>query len=296
MTDDWIHGGKTPQARTVLIFGNCQVPFLAMMLAALDDLNDDYRFVFVPNHPLPGEAVARPAGEEHLRDVALLLSQFEDRADNPAAQALRARLPAGCPVVTFPSFIMNSIWPFECPEPRGQAEPRYPWKRYPLGDMVGLQVAQLGLTGAIAVAAYLDLSRRKMPDLQVRLQRDVERMHWYDTRCDVKLADYVLANFQRQHFFWTAGHLCEDAVVELARRVATAARPYLGGGAQRMEACLAGARGFGGMGDHQHPIHPMVVDALGLAFGQPDHSYRWYSQNWTFCEYIERYIGWDADW
>lgn len=287
--------GSAPP-RTVLVHGNCQAPYLALMLATLDDLNDDYEFVYVPNHPMPGESIARPVPPQYLHDVALLLSQFEGRSDNPATLALRAQLPAHCPELRFPSFIMNSLWPFECPEPRGQAEPRFPWKRYPLGDMVGLQVAQMGLAGPIAVAAYLDLSRRKMPDLKVRLQRDLERMQAYDQQCDIRLADYVLESFQREHLFWTAGHVSWAGVTELARRVAHAARPCLGGDAARMDACLRGAANEAGMGDHQHPIHPMVVDALGLAFAQADHTYRWYSQDWTFCEYIERYIAWDTDW
>lgn len=290
------YGGRTDRARTVLIYGNCQAPFMARMLSALDDLNDDYRFVYAPNMIMPGDDSALEVADVHLRDVALVLWQFEDRGNNPAALALRARLPASCPVVTFPSFVVNCLWPFACPEPRGGPEPAYPWKRYPIGDMIGLQIAQSGVAGPLAVAAYLDLSLRKMPNLQVRLERDLERMHFYDAQCDVKVADYAQDNFRDQHLFWTNGHLSEIGVTELARRVANVARPFLGGTEERMETCLAAARKFAVMGNVQLPIHPVVAETLGLRFWQHDMLYQWGPERWTFYEYIERYIAYDANW
>ncbi|WP_152528779.1 WcbI family polysaccharide biosynthesis putative acetyltransferase [Rhodoferax saidenbachensis] len=292
----WSYGGKTEQARTVIVYGNCQAPYLAQMLASLDDLNDDYRFVFAANHAFPGENIARPIPEPWLRNVALVLVQHEEWDGNPALLALKAQLPATCPVFRYPSFFVSCFWPFECPEPRGEPEPAYPWKRYPLGDIIGLQIAQAGLTGELAVAAYLDHSMQKMPNMHVRLQRDIDRMHQYDARCDVKLADYIESSFHNEHLFWTSGHMSETAVAELARRVAATVRPLLGGSAERMELCLAAAMGFSGMGETQIPIHPMVAEALELNFWQADMTYRWYSQNWTFYEYIQNYIEYNTQW
>jgi hypothetical protein len=292
----WSYGGKTEQARTVVVYGNCQAPFLAQMLASLDDLNDDYRFVFASNHVFPGESIARPIPDAWLRNVALVLMQHEEWDGNPALLALKARLPVTCPVFRYPSFFALCFWPFECPEPRGLPEPDYPWGRYPLGDIIGLQIAKTGLTDELAVAAYLDLSMQKMPNMQARLQRDIDRIHQYDAQCDVKLADYVESTFRNEYLFWTSGHVSETAVAELARRVATAVRPILGGSAERMEICLTAAMGFGGMGENQTPIHPMVAEALGLNFWQPDMTYRCYSQHWTFFEYIQRYIAYDTSW
>ena len=289
------YGGKTEQARTVIVYGNCQAPYVAQMLSALDDLNDDYRFVYAPNHGLPGEDAAPAVPDIDLRDVALVLMQYEEH-DNPAFVALAARLPAGLPTVTFPSMLMNSFWPFECPEPRGTPDPAYPWKRYPCGDMIGLKIAESGIAGPLAVAAYLDLSVRKMPNLAVRLQRDIDRLYRYDRCCDVRIAEWVESNFRHQHLFWTSGHLAEVGVMELARRIAGAVRPVLGGTAQQADACLARTTGFQGMGGLQLPIHPVVAQALGLSFWQSDLTYRWYTQDWTFYEYIERYIAYDTSW
>lgn len=295
MSETRSYGGKTADARTVIVYGTCQASVLAQMLASLDDLNDDYRFVFAANHALPGEAQPRPVPDADLRNVALLLEQ-PGREDEPALLALKARLPATCPVIRYATFWMSCLWPFECPEPRKVLDPGYLWGRYPHGDMIGLEIARTGLRGPLAVAAYLDLSFRKMPDLQRRLERDLDRMHADDKRCDVRLGDYVEANFRREQLFWTYGHVARPAMAEMASRVAAAMRPILGGSAERAAACLATAKGPEVMEGLQLPIHPLVADTLGLGYGTPDQVYRWYGQDWNFFEYIERYIAYDTDW
>jgi len=289
------YGGTTGQARTVLVYGNCQAPAVAMALAALDDLDDDFRFVCALNHAAPGSPeVSVP--DALLRDVALVVQQHEERADLPVLAALRERLPAKVPVVTFPSFFLPCLWPFECVENRVRPEAGHPWGRYPLGDMIGLELARSGMQGPLAVAAYMDLSARKLPDMRVRWQRDLARLRGYDARCDVKLADYVESTFRREHLFWTNGHVSGAGVHALVSRIAQAIRPYLGGTAQRAQACLASLHERGGLGEHQLPIHPLVAEALGLEFWQADMAYRWNTQRWTFFEYIQRYIEYDTDW
>lgn len=295
MGQAFCYGSQSASARTVVLYGNCQTPFLAQMLGALDDLNGDYRFVVALNHVQPGETQAQGLDDQHLDDVALAIWQHDDDLHNPAALALARRLPPDCPVIRFPSFLMTSQWPFECPEPRGTSEPMYPWKRYPNGDSVGLQIARTGLSGPLAVAAYLDLSQREMPDLSQRLQRDADRMQRWDALCDVHLADFVLGNFREQHLFWTYCHVSDTCIQELALRVAAKARPVLGGTRKRAQECCGAMLGYGGIGANQVPIHPVVAARLGLEFWDAGRTYLWYSQRWTFYEYIQHYISY-ADW
>lgn len=291
-----VYGSASPRARTVLVFGNCQAPFVAQALGQLDDLADEFRFVTANSFVFPGESGARPVPDALVRDTAFVLVQHEDRADNPALASLLERLPAACPILRFPALLMTSPWPFECPEPRGHPEPGYFWKRFPFGDMIGLEIAGTGLFGPAAVAAYLDVSEAKMPDLRVRLQRDLERMRRQDERCDVRMADFLESRFREEHLFWVNGHVSSSGVAELARRIAAAARPVLGGSETGFEARLPAISAIGGMGGLQHPIHPLVADALGLRFWYPGMKFRWYDREWTFYEYIERYIAYDTSW
>ncbi|UCU98560.1 hypothetical protein [Acidovorax radicis] len=61
-----------------------------------------------------------------LQDVALVVQQHEERACVPALVALQQRLPAGVPVVTFPSFFLPCLWPFECVDTRNNTPERHP--------------------------------------------------------------------------------------------------------------------------------------------------------------------------
>lgn len=61
-----------------------------------------------------------------LQDVALVVQQHEERACVPALVALQQRLPAGVPVVTFPSFFLPCLWSFECVDTRNNTPERHP--------------------------------------------------------------------------------------------------------------------------------------------------------------------------
>ncbi|MBR0645965.1 WcbI family polysaccharide biosynthesis putative acetyltransferase [Plastoroseomonas hellenica] len=290
------YGSKGIDARRVLVYGNCQSPYLARLLSGIEGLNDDYQFVYVPNHAAPGEDIAE-LPDWCFENVALLIEQHDDRAAVPVREHMRSRLKAGCRKITHPTFLLASLWPFECPDPRSRPEADLLWGRYPHGDMIGLKVAEMGLHGDAAVDAYLSLSARKMPDLMVRLQRDVDRMRHYDRCCDIALADYVLDRFRREHTFWTWGHTATAPLAELTQRLWAAAQPVIGGNAQEAERGIGRiASQFDGIGELQLPIHPMVAAALDLTFWSPDKRYRWYGQRWTFHEYIAHYISYDTGW
>lgn len=289
-----VYGSQSPAARTVLLYGNCQIPFLAKFLGGIPGLNDAYRFVCQTNHGLPGEDV-RLVLDDVGSDVALLFEQIDERAHVPVREAMRARL--ACPKIVFPTYWLASMWPIDCTETRIRPEPRFPWGRYPLGDAIGLQVAELGLKGDAAFAAYMDRSARHMPNIDVRFERDLQRMRRYDRESDVPITDLVLANFRQRHWFWTWGHTAVEPLVELAQLLWRAARPVLGGtDEEARRGIAAAASGVAGIGEIQLPIHPMVIEALGLEFCNDETRYRWYDQSWTFREYITRYIEYDTSW
>lgn len=294
-----VFGNPAEGAPTVIVTGNCQPIYLAEQLARLDDLNAHYRFIYAPIYAYPADNLPVDCTDEMVRSCVLYLRQYQDTPKVPNRDRLEARLPKDCPRITFPSFLMTCFWPFEWPETRRADDTAWPIPRYPHGDMVALEVAKENLPGPLALAAYLDASGRKMPDMRARFERDVLRMHQWDGLCDVKIADYVLGEFRRQHLFWTYGHVSTQGVTELTHRVARAAQPYLGGSEWRRQQVLPWLGGHlkvGGMGEMQVPIDPRVAQALGLEFGGPDQSYLWFTQQWDFREYMERYIAYDTAW
>jgi hypothetical protein len=289
------YGGRGDNPRTVLVYGNCQAPFVARLLAAVSSFEGDYRFVYAPNHAMPGQEIPRvPA--DCLQDVALYIEQCETW-DSAIRQAVRQTVPAGCPRVSFPSFYFDCLWPFQCLETRGlPVDPAYPFGRYPYGDLIGISIAKQGLRGSEALVAYLEQTSRKMPDLKVRLERCLQWMQAHDQDNPLGIADYIAATFRKEHIFWSNGHASAGLMAELTRRIVRHVQPVLGGSLSQAEADIDAAADFGGMGSQQLPIHPQIAAFFELEYCPPTRLYRWFDQQWTFDEYICRYIAADTNW
>jgi hypothetical protein len=51
-----------------------------------------------------------------------------------------------------------------------------------------------------------------------------------------------------------------------------------------------------GTGNEQLPIHPDVIRRLDISFRTPESRYAWMGNEWTFEEYMMRYISYDTNW
>jgi len=290
-----VYGNLSPDAPQVVLYGNCQTVYMALLLAEADSR---YQYVCLLNYTAPGQPLRLPEPES-LQRCALYLEQFDFRDDGrlPVRMALRAILPPSCPRVAFPSFIFRSLWPFEALEERNAAEERYPWGRYPYGDRIVQEMAQEAAGGSTSFADYMRRSTASMPDLAQLLANEENRLLVRDQSCDVQIGDYVLDRFRRQHLFWTNAHVTADGLDVLGTRLYGAVQSHLGGdrlgGENRIHAFTAT---LAPMGTNQVPIHPLVAEAAGLAFWRSDLLYRWYDHAWTFEEYFQRYLAYDRSW
>ncbi|SIR93597.1 hypothetical protein SAMN05878276_1001 [Aquipseudomonas alcaligenes] len=292
-----VHGNTAPDAELVILYGNCQTVPLALQLAAADSSPAGRGYACVLNHAVPGHPRELPEAKD-LQRCVLYLEQYDREESIAVRDAVRRGLPDGCPRLIFPAFMFYCPWPFyRRVEPRAEMEPGMPWGRYPYGDSVGLEIARQGLAEEQSVAAYMQLSNERMPDLQHRLQIDIERITRHDAASDIVIGDYVLANFRRKHLFWTPGHVCNEALGVLAQRLFKATLPLLGGDAEtglaQMDAALST---YSGMSAMQLPIHPQVARALELEFCDEQTPMQWFGNRWNFSQYIRRYIAYDRSW
>lgn len=301
-------GNPAPDAELVILYGNCQTPFLATLLAAA---HGDKAYLCVLNHAPPGEEADKPSREQ-LQRCCLYLEQYDSQPDLsnqeklpdtkrygiPLRRYLREHLPQPCPKFIFPSLVMTCMWPFACVgDPRNQAEPGYVWGRYPYGNSVAMKIAAQGLKGEEALAAYKRLSRQRMPDFRKTLEKAKTKLETRDAHCDIKIADYVWANFRERHLFLSWAHVRKEAIGVLAERIHDAIQPHLGGEPEtaRQQLLVALAQ-MADMDVMEEPIDPAVAAGLGLKFCQPDKRFRWYTQHWTFDEYMTRYLDYDTSW
>lgn len=302
------YGNQASDAELVLLYGNCQTPFLAQLLAAA---RGDKGYLCVLNHAPPGQEPEKPTAEQ-MRRCTLYLEQYDSQPELPAWTAvgdiqryglplrtlLRNTCPADCPKIVFPSFVMTCLWPFAAiGDPRNVPEPGYVWGRYPYGNRLALEVLASGLTGPAALAAYRKRSSECMPDPQETLEKVRIKLENRDSHCDVKIADYVWANFRERHMFLAYGHVRAYAIGELAARLYEAMHPLIGGdGDAARQRLRAAASTLPDMDSLEEPIDPLVAQGLGLTFYKPDMRFRWYNQHWTFEEYMTRYLAYDASW
>lgn len=302
------YGNPDPCAQLVILYGNCQTPFLARLLAAA---HEDRGYLCVLNHAPPGQEIVNPSLEE-MRRCCLYLEQYDSQPELPVVslapgiqrhglplrQYLRWHCPDGCPKIVFPSFIMTCMWPFAAMiNPRNVPEPGYVWGRYPYGNWLAQEVLARGLRGPAALEVYMQLTIKRMPDLRALLELARLKLAKRDAHCDVKIADYVWANFRERHLFQTYGHVRAEAIGELAMRLLKAIQPLMGGDAgAAQERLLTALDAMPDMGAMEEPIEPAIAEGLGLKFYQPDMRFRWYTQEWTFHEYMAHYLNYDTSW
>jgi hypothetical protein len=291
-----VHGNTDPDAELVILYGNCQTPWLAQALAAVDARAGERGYLCVLNHAPAGQAIEIPSRRDLAR-CRLYLEQYDSAIFIRVREEVRDGIPRACPTLVFPSYMINFMWPFMAPEPMPLCDAKHVFGRYPEGDRIGLEVRASGLCGDAAVDAYLARSAALMPDLDRRFEADLGHMDRRDRASDLAIGDYVRDNFRTQHLFWNFGHISAQGMGELACRLWHAAAAELGGDSSTTPQQLrATADMLGGMGSIQQPIHPLVAEHFELHMHSPDLRYRWFDQRWTFREYMARYIALDTNW
>lgn len=279
----------------VAVYGSCQAQVLAYLSARIPSLARRFAFITVTDTVEPG-ARPQPFPGEAERAV-LVWEQFDQRPHLQLRDELRARVAPGTPTYRFPGMSINALWPFRVKDARNRPEPSYPWGRFPIGDRIALEVAALGLSGERAFAEYIRRSNGAFPDINhiLELERAVARTR--DASCDVGMSDFLFGRFRDTYLFWTFGHLGAPVYRELILRLLECSAAVIGNLDDAMRREIDTVIGeFPGQGELQLPVHPLVIERLGLRYLDTKTRYRWFDQRWTFEEYMTRYIEFDSSW
>jgi FkbH-like protein len=277
--------------KTLVIYGSCQGATLSSFADQIMPTNGDFEVYYLASHLTPVDKLF----PERLENAVLCWEQHDSRAVVPLRDKLHAALPPSCVLIKFPAVTMMSLWPFDWPEPsRNRADPpRFPFGRFPYGDSIGLEVAAEGLKGEAAFERYMELSHRKMPNIEALLQRDMAQLRQRDNASDVKIGDFILQNLRTTKMFATWGHLYGEALIPMFRDLIV--KSEIPGFSQELMPSLLGAL-MTSEDEAEVPIHPAVAKQLDLQFYKPDSLYNWQGNRWTFKEYTIRYIENSNDW
>lgn len=276
---------------SILIYGNCQAEAIAHVARFLPSLRDKVRFKIIPFHIVTKQEWQTRYAPEWFADVRALWNQVESGEPTEHRLALQSRLAPDCQVVRFPPYSMLCLWPFAGNDPRvaGAVDYRYPWS-----DSIAASLADEGLSDDALFDKYIQISSARMPDLERRLRMDVGRWRVTDGLADIQVADWVLNNFRTKELFYTADHLTAWPLGRMLKLLLE--QTGLLSGREIFQAQLDAdflLRHYQGQDLEIAPLHPLVAERLGIAYHDPEARYRWHGHEWTYREYILKYIRWE---
>lgn len=278
----------------ILIYSNCQGEEIHGLAARIQSLQERYEFKLILYHAL-GDSRTRwePYSGAFMSNVEFVWEQIgpdypDDRAE------LHARRPPGAKVITFPSFSMLSLWPLVGSDPRIRREPRYPDGRYAQPDFVA---AELGADPDLAewsddavFARYMEASAKQMPNLDRRLGLDVAKWRQRDSESEITITEYLVESFRRVQLFHALDHLTGPPLGFILKRLC--GRTFAGtADLDQINRDVDGMLKFYMGADYvQTPVHPLVARHFGLEWYDPQAIYRYYSNEWTYRDYVVRLV------
>ena len=206
---------------------------------------------------------------------------------------LRALLPAHCTVRTFATSGCNSLWPFRGRDERLVPEPPiYNGGRYSHTDPIAAALAGTAMTDDALFDAYLESTEISAIDLDRGYANDLTQWQRDDAVCDVKLASFIDAGFRNDRLFATPHERLTPIVRETVRQLLETPEIVGLADAQALSAALDRLL-LHWQASHQGlPVHPRVGQHFGLRWWSPDMRYRMLGNDFTFRDYIIRYIRW----
>lgn len=115
----------------------------------------------------------------------------------------------------------------------------------------------------------------------------MEKIKNREKDCNIKIYDYIKDNYKKRKIFYDVGHPSTELLLEISGEILK----LLG----ITDKCTA----KGQLDDHETPIYPCVISALGLKYGNNElrksDTGKKLSQKMNFEEYIKEYIYWCYD-
>jgi|GEM_PF-2140260 len=206
---------------------------------------------------------------------------------------VRALLPASCDILTFPTSTVRSLWPFHGRDPRLVPEPPvYNGGRYGESDPFAAVLAGSEMTDEALFDTYMEATEAAPLDLDALYAADLARWRADDAVCDVRLASFIDSHFQERCLFTTPHERDTPIVREIVRRLIDALADMGAADAEALYASLDRLLSGWRASKHAVPIHPRIARHFQLAWWSPDMRYRMMGNEFTFRDYILRYIRW----
>jgi hypothetical protein len=285
--------GEGPEERGKplwLIYANCQAAAFAALLPRIQKLSEQLCVRYIFSHLLeePGHGwETYPA--TYMDGVTCVWEQVSE-AFPRVREEFHRRLPKGIRRVRFPAFSAGMLWPFAGPDPRPSRR-----RLYLYGDSVaarlGMQLAGKQVTDDEIFSRYMDMSHKRMPDLDRLLELEVALWQKRDRESDISVASYLLENYQSIQLFYERARITQHPLIHITMKLLD---ETMDGGisnkAEILEDVALQLRYHRGVDTFSQPIHPSVADKFQLKWYDPDATYSWFMHDWIFREWVVRCV------
>jgi hypothetical protein len=252
---------------TLLVYGNCQADVMSNWASRLPEIVQRYRVIYHasfgnPESPSPADLAACVLFWEQVAPW----TKFE----------LRDQLPPDVTTVRFPPCDFTSVWPLAVADSLVKPDPpKYPHGRYPVGNRLITELTDKAAGDSDLLSAYRATDILAYTDFGRFHELTVSRMKAREANADVKVADWLLANFRKKRLHWLhyhpTGALLEVVILGLLEKTPG----YLLGSASERQKSLALLPELireEPLGVHRMPIETAVAETLGI--------------EWDYCEPI----------
>lgn len=263
------------------VFGNCQSFFMNRILQHTDKINEKYVICYFPFVQDMKEEKEIGLSEEYLSKISLFIYQIitKDNKFSPYFETNRYILPKlkdDCIRCSIPFVYFKGYFPQYIPNRR------YIGKGLNYGDSVLTRLMEDGKNDD----EILELIRTKkffskevIEDNVVESLNDLKSR---ESRCDIKISDYIEKNFRTKRLFYTVNHPITEILVEVMKRV----YQFIG-----MTDVIINARNLPENDAYELLVYKDVKETLKLEFDEKKHYFNKMEidRKLSLPEYIHEY-------
>ena len=213
-----------------VLYMSCLGEGLAYLLPFSKEFNRRYRIV--PHLSFQMETITKnvhlPAIDiEHCEVFVyhnpewIVLFSPEDLIDY---ERILSSLPSSATKISFPLAQFHPFWPFHTNDPRDTASSRVPdrygdIRSYPYGDVFLMDQLNKGAPQEVVLRDCLSCDVASLVDLDAMLDWSISYMARNERNCNIKISEYVAAEFRRLSLFSTINHVSNELLVHMTNEI-----------------------------------------------------------------------------
>ncbi|MFT4089795.1 MAG: WcbI family polysaccharide biosynthesis putative acetyltransferase [Asticcacaulis sp.] len=268
---------KALDVEIVLIFSNCHGKILRSSLINVPEIAERFLFLGLFN-------ISPKAFDQSIADIADMVI-FQSMSWNDGTQTVfYDRFRSDVNFITFPAATMLFFWPYYLQAPAKTDENGRPVYRYAYGDRFIDSRVRQKKTAEKIVREYTHIDLPITVNLEKVMEVERHKEFGKEANTDVKIRQFIEDNYKYTPVFYTPNHPTREVMniqaVQLAQLLGVS-----------VDLAQLPIDEYPETSSVHHPIHPSIVQYLGLTYRTPnDTFYLSRAGNITFEQFIPLYI------